>query len=354
MNRSASIEPEEARATGPLPAGHPPVRQGRIGVILSNLGTPDGTDYWSLWRYLREFLSDPRIIELNKAIWYPILYGAVLTTRPQKAGANYAKIWNRERDESPLRTITRAQAEKLATAFADDERVVVEWGMRYGNPSMADAVASLRRQGCDRIVMFPLYPQFSATTTATANDQLYRTLMKIRHMPTVRSVPPYYDEPVYIEALARSIETHLATLDFEPEVILASYHGIPKAYFEKGDPYHCHCQKTTRLLRERLGWDEKRLMTTFQSLFGKAEWIKPYTDKTVERLAAEGVRRIAIINPGFSADCIETLEEIDGEVREVFMHAGGEHFSHIPCLNDSEAGMDVIETMVRRELQGWL
>ena len=351
MNVSASIEPEEAKATE---AGHSAVAQGRIGVILSNLGTPDGTDYRSLWRYLREFLSDKRIIELNRAIWYPILYGAVLTTRPQKAGANYAKIWNRERDESPLRTISRAQAEKLAAAFADDDRVVIEWGMRYGNPSMEEAVSSLRRQGCERILMFPLYPQFSATTTATANDQLYRTLMKIRHMPTARSVPPYFREPVYIEALARSIETHLVSLDFEPEVVLASYHGIPKSYVEKGDPYQDHCLETTRLLRARLGWDEKRLTTTFQSLFGKAEWIKPYTDKTVERLASEGVRRIAIVNPGFSADCIETLEEIDGEVREVFMHAGGERFSHIPCLNDSEAGMDVIETMVRRELQGWL
>ena len=343
-----------AKATVSLPEGHPPVRTGRIGVLLTNLGTPDGTDYWSMWRYLREFLSDTRVIELNKAIWYPILYGAVLTTRPQKAGANYEKIWNRDKDESPLRTITHGQAERLAEAFADEPRITVEWGMRYGNPSIASAVERLTAQGCDRIVMFPLYPQFSATTTATANDQLYRALMKIRHMPTVRSVPPYYDDPAYIEALAQSIQTHLAGLDFEPEVVLASYHGIPKAYFEKGDPYHCHCQKTTRLLRERLGWDDKRLRTTFQSLFGKAEWLKPYTDKTVEALAKEGVKSIAIINPGFSADCIETLEEIDGEVREVFMHAGGQNFSHIPCLNDSDAGMAMLETLVRRELSGWL
>lgn len=343
-----------AKATVSLPEGHPPVRTGRIGVLLTNLGTPDGTDYWSMWRYLREFLSDTRVIELNKAIWYPILYGAVLTTRPQKAGANYEKIWNRDKDESPLRTITRGQAERLAEAFADEPRITVEWGMRYGNPSIESAVERLMAQGCDRIVMFPLYPQFSATTTATANDQLYRALMKIRHMPTVRSVPPYYDDPAYIEALAQSIQTHLAGLDFEPEVVLASYHGIPKAYFEKGDPYHCHCQKTTRLLRERLGWDDKRLRTTFQSLFGKAEWLKPYTDKTVEALAKEGVKSIAIINPGFSADCIETLEEIDGEVREVFMHAGGQNFSHIPCLNDSDAGMAMLETLVRRELAGWL
>jgi len=354
MNAIAATADDRARSASHLPAGHPKVLTGKVGVLLSNLGTPDGTDYWSVRRYLREFLSDPRIIEAPRAIWYPILHGIVLTTRPQKAGANYATIWNRELDESPLRTITRGQAEKLAATFASDDRIVVEWGMRYGNPSIHGAVDSLIKQGCDRILMFPLYPQFSATTTATANDQLYRALMKIRHMPTARSVPAYYDEPVYIDALARSVEKHLATLDFEPEVILASYHGIPKSYFEKGDPYHCHCLKTTRLLRERLGLSEKQMITTFQSLFGKAEWIKPYTDKTVEQLAADGVKRIAIINPGFSADCIETLEEIDGEVREIFMNAGGEKFTHIPCLNDSPEGMEVLENLVRRELQGWI
>ena len=350
---SADNPAETNKAVGPLPAGHPAVRKGKIGVLLVNLGTPDSLETSAIRRYLREFLSDTRVIELNKAIWYPILYGAVLTTRPKKTGANYAKIWNREKDESPLRTFTREQAERLAGRLADMPEVVVDYGMRYGNPSMRDSVGRLIEAGCDRILSFPLYPQFSATTTATANDQLYRALMQLRHMPTARSVPPYYDEPVYIDALATSIERHLATLDFEPEVVLASYHGIPKSYFEKGDPYHCHCQKTTRLLRERLGWDERRLMTTFQSLFGKAEWIKPYTDKTVERLAGEGVKRIAIVNPGFSSDCIETLEEIDGEVREIFLHAGGEKFAHIPCLNASDEGMDVIEAMVRRELGGW-
>ena len=329
-------------------------QSGKIGVLLVNLGTPDGTDYRSMWRYLREFLSDPRVIELNKAIWYPILYGAVLTTRPQKSGANYEKIWNREQDESPLRTITRGQAGRLAASLAGDDRIVVGWGMRYGTPSMREAVADLIARGCDRILSFPLYPQFSATTTATANDQLYRALMAIRHMPTVRSVPPYYAEPVYIDALARSIGRHLAGLDFEPEIVLASYHGIPRPYAERGDPYQTHCLETTRLLRERLGWDEPRLMTTFQSRFGAQEWLQPYTDKTVERLAREGVRSIAIVNPGFSADCIETLEEIDGENREIFLHAGGENFSHIPCLNDSDEGMAVIEALVRRELGGWI
>jgi len=295
----------------------------RTGVLLVNLGTPDGTDFWPMWRYLREFLSDPRVIELSRAIWYPILYGFVLTTRPQQSGAKYRKIWNRDRDESPLRTITRAQAERLAKIFAGEPDIAVEWGMRYGNPSTASAIDRLTQAGCDRIVMLPLYPQYSATTTATANDKFFRALMKMRRMPAVRSVPPYYGEPVYIEALAASIDKHLAGLDVRPEIVVASYHGIPRAYFERGDPYRDHCLETTRLLRERLGWDEERLITTFQSRFGRQEWLQPYTDKTVEKLARDGVKSIAVVNPGFSADCIETLEEIDMEVRETFRAAGG-------------------------------
>ena len=345
--------PQAAKATGPIPAGHPVVTKPRVGVLLVNLGTPDGTDFWPMWRYLREFLSDPRVIELSRAIWYPILYGLVLTTRPRKSGAKYMTIWNKARDESPLRTITRAQAERLAQIFAGEPDIAVEWGMRYGNPSIASAVERLTQAGCDRIVMLPLYPQYSATTTATANDKLFRALMQMRRMPAVRSVPPYHDEPVYIDALASSIDKHLATLDFQPEVVVASYHGIPRVYFERGDPYHCHCLQTTRLLRDRLGWDEGKLVTTFQSRFGRQEWLQPYTDKTVEQLARDGVKSIAVINPGFSADCIETLEEIDVEVRETFHHAGGENFVHIPCLNDSDEGMAVIETVVRRELSGW-
>jgi ferrochelatase len=332
----------------------PRVNSRRVGVLLVNLGTPDGTDYKPMWRYLREFLSDPRVIELPRAIWYPILYGLVLTTRPGKSGANYARIWNREKDESPLRTFTRGQAEKLAALLADLPEVAVEWGMRYGNPSTQSAVQRLADQGCDRILTFPLYPQYSATTTATANDQLFRALMKMREAPAVRSVPPYYDEPVYIDALARSLQLSLAKLDFQPEIVLASYHGIPKTYSDKGDPYRFHCEETTRWLREKLGWEEKKLITTFQSRFGAQEWLQPYTDKTVEKLAQEGVKSIAIINPGFSVDCIETLDEIDREVRDEFLHAGGEHFAHIPCLNDSPEGMDVIETLVRRELSGWV
>ncbi|HEY4192656.1 MAG TPA: ferrochelatase [Mesorhizobium sp.] len=342
-----------ARAIDPLTAGRPAVETGKVGVMLVNLGTPDGTGFKPMWRYLREFLSDPRVIELNRAIWYPILYGLVLTTRPQKSGANYARIWNREKNESPLRTFTRAQGQRLAQALGDLPNVVVDWAMRYGNPSTASVAQKLVEQGCDRIVCFPLYPQYSATTTATANDQLFRALMKMRRAPAVRSVPPYYDEPAYIDALASSIEKHLATLDFAPEVVITSYHGIPKPYSDKGDPYYFHCQKTTQLLRERLGWDDRRLIITFQSRFGAQEWLQPYTDKTIEQLAKDGVKSIAVVNPGFSVDCIETLDEIGREAAETFHHAGGKNFTHIPCLNDSAEGMAVIEAMVRRELSGW-
>ncbi len=353
MTLSKPVDPEP-RAIGSLTPGAAPARPGKVGVMLVNLGTPDGTDFKPMWRYLREFLSDPRVIELNKAIWYPILYGLVLTSRPKKSGANYARIWNRDRNESPLRTYSRSQAEKLAEALRDMPGIVVDWAMRYGNPSTSSVVDRLLAQGCDRILTFPLYPQYSATTTATANDQLFRALMKIRNAPAVRSVPPYYDEPVYIEALACSIEKHLAGLDFTPEVVVASYHGIPKTYSEKGDPYFEQCLRTTQLLRERLGWDERRMFATFQSRFGAQEWLQPYTDKTVEKLAHEGVKSMAILNPGFSVDCIETLDEIGREVREEFEAAGGEKFSHIPCLNASEEGMAVIEAMVRRELGGWV
>ena len=342
------------KAVGPLPAGHPLVRKGRIGVLLVNLGTPDGTDYASVRCYLKEFLSDTRVIELNRLIWQPILHLFILTTRPQKTGANYRKIWNTELDESPLRTFTRGQAEKLAAKLAGHPDISVEWGMRYGNPSTASALDRLLAQGCDRILTFPLYPQYSATTTATANDQLFRAMMTIRNAPAVRTVPPYHDEPVYIDALAQSLLGHLAALDFEPEVVLASFHGLPKVNLEKGDPYHCHCLKTTRLLRERLGWDKDRLQTTFQSRFGAQEWLQPYTDKTVEKLAKDGVKAIAVLNPGFVSDCLETLEEIAVQNAEIFHEHGGERFFHIPCLNDSAAGMRVISTVVLRELQGWI
>lgn len=349
-----TLPDETLNAVGPLPAGHPPVKPQKTGVLLVNLGTPDGTEAGPMRRYLKEFLSDKRVIEWPRAIWLPILYGIVLNTRPKKSGAAYASIWNTELNESPLRTFTRDQSDSLAKSLAKHPHLHVRWAMRYGNPSIKSVVDEMMEAGCTRIVMFPLYPQYSATTTATVNDKFFEALMEMRYQPAVRTVPPYYDEPVYIDALAQSIEAHLSGLDYEPEVVIASYHGIPQSYFENGDPYHCHCMKTSRLLRERLGWRDDRLMTCFQSRFGPEEWLQPYTDKTIEKLAHDGVKSIAVFNPGFVSDCLETLEEIAGEGEEIFHEAGGTNFTHIPCLNASDNGMRVIEQLVRRELSGWI
>lgn len=329
-------------------------KQPKVGVLLVNLGTPDGTSYAPMRRYLAEFLSDRRVIEWPRILWYPILYGIVLTVRPKRSGKLYDRIWNHEKNESPLRTYTRAQGEKLAVVLKDEPNVIVDWAMRYGQPSIEEVTDRLLKQGCERIVMFPLYPQYSATTTATVNDKFFEVLMKKRFMPAVRTIPSYEVEPVYIEALAQSIEKHLATLDFKPEVILASYHGIPKSYSDKGDPYRSQCLETSRLLRARLGMDDKQFRSTFQSRFGPEEWLQPYTDETLVELAKQGVESVAVLNPGFVVDCLETVDEIGHEAAEEFHEAGGENFSHIPCLNDSEEGMKVIETLVRRELQGWV
>jgi len=335
-----------------LPPNHPAVPHGKVGVLLVNLGTPDGTDRRSMRRYLEEFLTDRRVIETPRLKWYPVLYGIILNTRPQKKGRDYATIWNRERDESPLRTYTRSQAEKLSAHLGDG--IVVDWAMRYGNPSIASRLDALQAAGCERILLYPLYPQYAAATTATVNDKAFAHLLTKRWQPALRTVPPYHDDPVYIDALARSVEAHLTTLSFEPEVVLASFHGIPRSYFEKGDPYYCHCQKTARLLRRRLGWDENRLRVTFQSRFGPEEWLQPYTDKTVEALARSGVKSLAVMTPGFVADCLETIEEIGVENADIFRKNGGVNFARIPCLNDGDDGMAVIEHVVRRELQGWI
>lgn len=333
---------------------HTSAKLPKVGVLLVNLGTPDGTSYGPMRRYLAEFLSDRRVIEWSRLIWYPILYGIVLNTRPRRSGRLYDRIWNHENNKSPLRTYTRAQGEKLAKALSDQPNVVVDWAMRYGQPSIESITDRLLQQGCERIVIFPLYPQYSATTTATVNDKFFEALMKKRFMPAIRTVPSYEAEPVYIDALARSVEKHLATLSFKPEVILTSYHGIPKSYSDKGDPYRQQCLETTRLLRERLGLGEDEMRATFQSRFGPEEWLQPYTDETVKELAKNGVKSVAVLNPGFVADCLETVDEIGNEAAEEFLENGGENFSHIPCLNDSEEGMKVIETLVRRELLGWV
>jgi protoporphyrin/coproporphyrin ferrochelatase len=332
----------------------------KVGVLLSNLGTPDGTDYWSMRRYLAEFLSDPRVIELKRYLWLPLLYGLILTTRPSRKGKDYRRIWNTDLDESPLKTITRRQAQKLHASIANrlfgqsGTEVVVEWGMRYGNPSMQSALDRLAGQGCDRILLVPLYPQYAAATTATACDKVFEVLAAMRLQPSIRVAPPYFDDGVYIDEIARSVSDHLAKLDFEPEVILASFHGLPKASRVNGDPYFEHCQRTGELVRQRLGLPPERFLVTFQSRFGFAEWLTPYTDETVKALAARGVKRLAVVTPGFSADCLETIEEIGVENAEYFLHAGGERFARIDCLNDSDGGMRVIEAVVLRELQGWL
>jgi len=330
------------------------VRAGKIGVLLVNLGTPDDTSYWSMRRYLKEFLSDRRVIETNRVLWWLILNGVVLVRRPSSSGEKYRSIWNQEKNESPLRTITRSQAEKVAAALASQHQIVIDWAMRYGSPSIASRIAVLAEQGCDRLLVFPLYPQYSASTTATVNDKAFESLLTMRAQPALRTVPAYPDDPVYIEALAQSIRTHLASLDFEPEVIITSFHGLPQSYVDKGDPYQTQCKVTADALRKALGFDEKKFRLTFQSRFGRAEWLRPYTDKTVEALAVEGVKRLAILTPGFVADCVETLEEIVLENKEIFLEYGGERFSFIPCLNDSDGGIDVLIHVIKRELQGWV
>jgi ferrochelatase len=349
--RKTAPQGEAAR----LPDGHPPVAVGRIGVLLVNLGSPAGTDYWSMRRYLKEFLSDRRVIEVPRWRWWLILNLFVLTTRPSKSGHAYSIVWNKERNEGPLVTVTRSQAEKLGAALgASHDRILVDWAMRYGEPTIAARIEALKTAGCDRMLVAPLYPQYAAATTATVNDVAFAHLQAMRWQPALRTLPPYHDDPAYIDALAASLSVSLAKLDFEPELVLASFHGLPREYLDKGDPYHCQCQKTTRLLREKLGWPKERLRTVFQSRFGRAEWLQPYTDVTIAELAKGGVRRLAVVMPGFSADCLETLEEIAIRGGETFREHGGQEYAAIPCLNDSPEGMTLLETLVRRELAGWI
>ena len=345
---------------GAPPAGHPPVAFGKVGVLLVNLGTPDATDYWSMRRYLKEFLSDRRVIETPRAIWWPLLNLIILTTRPGRKGKDYDSIWNRELNEGPLRTITRSQSDKLAAWVAQAglgqtaRPVVVDWAMRYGNPSIASRILALQNQGCERILVVPLYPQYAAATSATVADKTFDALKAMRWQPAVRIAPPWHDDPAYIDALADSMRVQLAALDFEPEIIMASYHGIPQSYFDKGDPYYCHCAKTTRLLREKLQMSPERLLMTFQSRFGPAKWLEPATDTTLKALGDKGVKSVAVVTPGFTADCLETIEEIGIENREYFVEHGGENFARIDCLNDSPQGMAVLQAVVARELQGWI
>ncbi|MGR3549447.1 ferrochelatase [Pseudooceanicola sp.] len=337
-------------------ADHPALPREKVGVLVANLGTPDNTDYWSMRRYLSEFLSDKRVIDYPRWKWQPILQGIVLSIRPFKSGKAYRTIWNEEADESPLMTITRQQTTKLtkalATRYGDD--VMVDFCMRYGNPSTRSKVRAMVAAGCTKILFCPLYPQYAGATMATANDEFFRALMGEKWQPAVRTLPPYFDDEAYIDALAGSVERAYASADQEPDVLVCSYHGLPFRYLTEGDPYHCQCQKTTRLLRERLGWADDRIITTFQSKFGPEEWLQPYTVEEVARLAERGKKRIAVIAPAFSADCIETLEEINEEIRESFERAGGEAFTYIPCLNDDDAHIAALVGRIEANLSGWL
>jgi ferrochelatase len=343
-----------ASAAAHLPTNHPVLPPRRIGVLLVNLGTPDATDYWSMRRYLKEFLSDRRVIEENPVKWWLVLNLIILTVRPGRKGRDYDKIWNKERNESFLKTVTRSQSEKLGEALAGNPNILVDWAMRYGNPSISSRLETMQKAGCDRILVVPLYPQYAAATTATVCDKVFEVLSRMRWQPTLRVAPAWFDEPVYIEAIAASLESELVKLPFKPDVILASFHGMPEEYLRKGDPYYCQCARTARLLRERLKLGDDKLIMTFQSRFGTAEWLKPYTDATVQSLAERGVKNLVVITPGFAADCLETLEEIGIENAEIFRHAGGENFAAIPCLNDSPGGMAVIRDVVLRELKGWI
>ncbi len=330
-----------------LPVEHPPVRVGRVGVLIVNLGSPDAPDVPSVKRFLGEFLSDPRVIEIPRLIWQPILRLLILNIRPRTTAANYAKVWTPE--GSPITALTRAQAEALQSRFGVD--VIVDWGMRYGTRSIPERLQALMEQGCDRILLAPMYPQYSAATNATVVDAANAAIAGWRWQPALRTLPPYYDNPIHIEALAQSVRAGVAALDFEPQLILTSFHGMPQRTLDRGDPYHCQCLKTGRLLQAALDVPVK---VTFQSRFGRAEWLRPYTDGALETLAGEGFQRIAVVCPGFAADCLETLEEVAMEGRDTFMEHGGTHFAYIPCLNASDTGIEMLHALLARELAGWV
>ncbi|QGM97640.1 ferrochelatase [Methylocystis parvus] len=328
-----------------------------VGLLIANLGTPDAPDVASVRRYLAQFLSDPRVVDLPRFVWLPALYGVVLNTRPKKSAHAYQTIWNHDIGEGPLKTITRLQAEKLARWAATlngAAPVVVDYALRYGSPSIPSRIEALMAKGCERIALLPLYPQYAASTNASVADDAFAALKRMRKQPALRIGAPYYDAPAYIEALAASIRRELASLDFEPEILLASFHGLPQLQVDRGDPYRTHCEATQRLLREALGMSEEKLRLSFQSRFGRAKWIGPYTSDVVTELAQAGVKRLAVVAPGFSADCLETIEELGVEIRDLFLKKGGEKFARLPCLNDSAEGMAVIETLARREIAGWV
>ncbi|MEJ6769120.1 MAG: ferrochelatase [Paracoccaceae bacterium] len=345
-------------ATCPIhaPADHPSFPPEKVGILLTNLGTPDNTDYWSMRRYLGEFLSDRRVIDYSPWLWQPLLQLIILTKRPFSSGAAYRTIWNEEADESPLMTITKDQTHKITDSMQAryGDQVMVDFCMRYGNPSTKSKVEAMIAAGCRKILFFPLYPQYAGPTVATANDQFFRILMAAKWQPAARTVAPYFDHPLYIDALAQSVERGYAAAAKTPDLLVCSYHGVPQRYLMEGDPYHCQCQKTTRLLKEKLGWSDDKIITTFQSKFGPEEWLQPYTVRKVAELAQNGVKNIAVIAPAFASDCIETLEEIREEIRESFENAGGEKFTYIPCLNASEPHIEFLKDLIIENGSGWL
>ena len=324
---------------------HPQVKFGKTGIVLINLGTPDSTTWWDIRKYLKEFLSDRRVIEVNPILWQIILNLFILTLRPSKTAHAYKQIWRKETNESPLLYFTRNQAEKLKKKIGN-EKIIVDFAMRYGNPSIKLKLNALKNAGCENIIILPLYPQYAAPTTATVCDEVYRSLMGMRWQPSLQVIPHYESEPAYIEALVKSIKKKIESISWKPDLIISSYHGIPKKYFDKGDPYHCYCQKTTRLMKENFG--EIDIQTTFQSRFGPQEWLNPYTDKTLEILPEKGVKNLLVICPGFASDCVETLEEINIQGRESFIKNGGKNFDLIPCLNDNSDHINLFEKLVRK------
>ena len=325
----------------------------KIGILLVNLGTPDATSYWPMRKYLKEFLSDPRVIEAKGPIWWFVFNGIILTQRPKKSGYAYTKIWNTELDESPLKTITRAQCELVARNYADNKKIQVDWAMRYGNPAIAGKIEKLTADGCNQILIFPLYPQYSAATTASVMDKVFDALKTMRRQPTIRSVPPYYNQPSYIDALANRIKKHQATLDWTPEVMIASLHGLPQSFIDKGDPYQMHCEKTIELLRCATGLNENKLILTYQSRSGRAKWIGPDTEDTLQSLAKMGVKNVTVVTPGFASDCVETLEEINIRAAETFLQAGGINVSTVPCLNDSMPSISMLCDLIDTNIHGW-
>ncbi len=341
----------------PTPAPQPDTEQpGKVGILLANLGTPDGYDYWSMRRYLSEFLSDKRVIDYSAWKWQPLLQLVILSKRPFTSGADYKTIWNEAANEGPLLTITKTQTARIAETMqaAHGDRVMVDFCMRYGTPSTQSKLRAMIDAGCRKILFFPLYPQYAGATTATANDAFFRALGDEKWQPASRTVDAYYDHPGYIEALAQSVERSYSGLDWRPDILVCSYHGMPERYVAEGDPYYDHCQSTTRLLQARLGWANSAITSTFQSQFGSEEWLKPYTVDEVARLARSGKQSIAMCSPAFSADCLETLVEIKEEIRESFEEAGGQRFAYVPCLNDDAAHINALSEIIEQNLKGWL